>query len=140
MDKDLEQKIAERKKQTEERKITQKSCIVARTFGSGEPVYGADDGDGKDLIGRDYHFENAEIHIRADYDGYTQIFYEKQKSQRKLVFQHSHKHTVSYIPGPWEETLENLYKEVLKKEEQIKKQQQNEAHKKELEERARWGL
>lgn len=147
MNKSLESKIEERKKQAEKRKVHTKALMAARCLGE-EHYHRTEDGsfeqttytfkDGNFLITNEYSISHG--HDGDMGGGSTRIDY-----HNKTVFHEAGAGILSYIPGEdWEKKLNKLYNTAIK----VNKQQaQEEAKKREAlvkkeedEEKAKWGL
>jgi len=146
MDKDLESKIKERKKQAEKRKISSKAWAVAKYLGN-KSYYRTEDGH---LEQTTYTFEKDNFLITNEYTeshghdgsmggGSTSVYYKD-----KTVFHEAGAGVISYIPGDWEKKLTKLYGQAVEASEQ--KAKEKEEKRKELEkkeedkEKAKWGL
>ena len=105
----LEEKVEERKKQAEERQISQKATTIAQKLGSGHP-YGTGD-----RHGTIYTFSDTDLIINhddyyPDYEGEAiptiMVNYEW-----KVVYCKSGREVESYIPGAWEAKLDQFYEQ-----------------------------
>lgn len=140
MDKTLEAKIEERKKQAKDRQIHEKARDIAKYLGQG---YETTDE-------RQYTFEGSDLLIMDDFkvvhgsDGSmagfgTNIYYKGEQ-----VYKDGGGQIYSYIPGRWEETFNKLYSKAekarKKKEKEEKPRLEKERRKKEKKIKAKWGL
>ena len=142
MDESLEQKIEERKKQAEQRKICEKGSEIAIYLGR-EMTERCNDPDIGTLTSSTYHFNKEALRIERG-QMCIQIEYTPDEKTRKMVFKTTQLGIETYIPGPWEEILETLYKKVpeARKQQQKLHEEKRVAEKRqeETEERSKWGL
>jgi len=136
----LEAKIYDRMNQAKDRRIREKAAVIAQYLGKG---YETTDE-------KKYTFKGSNFLIKDDYKIYrdhdgpmagfgTNIYYKGQQ-----VYKEGGGQIHSYIPGDWEETLNQLYSKAEKameqKEREEKTRLKKEQKKKEEELRAKWGL
>jgi hypothetical protein len=144
----LDKKIAQRKKQAEDRQISFKARQIARHLGT----YGESKGNNSES--RRSYFEDAEFKITCSFEASwdsdggggcssdTIVLYKD-----KTVFREGHEIEV-YVPGAWEKTLESLHAKAIKKLHATEKQDKKESHLKAQREKAAkakkarsdWGL
>lgn len=146
MDKDLESKIEERKKQAEKRNIYMKACTVARYLGERD-YYRSDDGG----LERTTHiFSNDNFFIKDEYteshghDGSMGGGCARVDYKNKTVYEDAGAGILSYIPGDWEKKLSKLYGKAVKtmkeKEKEEKEKNKKLAKKETDKEKAKWGI
>ena len=144
--KDLETRIAERKKEAEKAQIIGKARCIARGLGTGGHRV---EGKYNDEI-IEYSYKDRILHIEDSFivlnssdgpamGGHTKITY-----LGKVVFHEAGGKIESYVPGYWERRLTKLSKEadsVLKdrRAEELEKKKR-ETEKKITEDKAKWGL
>ena len=146
MDKDLESKIEERKKQAEKKKIYDKAWMVAKYLG-GRSYYRTECGS---LEQTTYTFENDNFLIT---DQYTESHgHDGSMGGRSIGIEYNGKSVYedtsgglrSYIPGDWEKKLNGLYGKAVKimKEKAIEEVEKNKKleKKEEDKEKSKWGL
>ncbi len=141
MDKDLEQKIAERKQQALDRKIWQKGRSIAQNLGYGsEKIH--NDSDAGPIHYSDYTFENDALKI-------THLWYTVEVTNKKVmphqkVYEGACDEPRTYVPGRWELKIETLYAQSLLKEAEkiaaTKETKKLKETQEEIDERAKWGL
>lgn len=146
MDKDLESKIEERKKQAEKKKIYDKAWMVATYLGD-RSYYRTECGS---LEQTTHTFKNDNFLITDQYteshgsDGSMGGRSIDIEYKGKKVYKGTSGGLLSYIPGDWEKKLNGLYgkavKTIKEKEKEEKAKKENLAKKEEDEEKAKWGL
>ncbi|MDP2907106.1 MAG: hypothetical protein Q8O03_04145 [Nanoarchaeota archaeon] len=146
MDKSLESKVEERKKQAEKKKICGKAWMVATYLGD-RSYYRSDDGS---LEQTTHTFKNDNFLITDEYseshghDGSMGGRSVDIEYKGKKVFEDVSGGVLSYIPGDWEKKLSKLYgkaeKARLQKEKEETEKRKDLAKKEEDKAKAKWGL
>jgi len=146
MDKDLESKIEERKKQAEKKNIYRNAWMIAKYLGERD-YYRSEDGGFEQTT---HTFSNDNFLIINRYSeshghdgsmggGSTRVDY-----KNKTVYEDAGAGILSYIPGDWEKKLNGLYGKAVKtmKEKGIEEAEKNKklAKKEEDKEKAKWGF
>ncbi len=144
MEKSLKQEIEQRIKQSKDKKINDKASLVARILGTNTPINERDQEGSNSLFeGKVLHIEDYYSILRAG-DGDSFACSTEIKYHGNVVYKQGGGTVYSYIPGPWERSLNRLYEGALAEEKLIQASQTQEnktkRRKDETEERKKWGL
>jgi hypothetical protein len=142
MAKTLKQKIAERKKEMEDKEINYKTTLIATMLGRRIGRYNRDNGcDETWDVFKNERFEIEDYGVNCIDGG---GFHREVKYNGKRVFYMAGGGEELFIPGKWEREFNKLYAQTQRKERQNKREErakQKLAKKtQEREERKRWGL
>ncbi len=144
MEENLKQQIEERKQEAEKKDIEGRACLIARSLGLGRSL-----NDGYHTEGDEYTFERDNLFIQTSFgsvggDGAIAFGGTTIEYQGQVVFKEGGGTLHSYIPGNWEQLLDNLHAEGLAQREKHlaleKKKRDEAAENKDQETRTQWGL
>jgi len=142
---DLERKIQERKSEAQRKEIGGKVRFIAQSLST---LYLKRDKDKQIVQGRELYIEVKDSKVlviqkqRVKYK--KTIFSDKlqvlQENQTNTVYQEENGEIISYVPGNWESSLNQLYREALKTNKKKQRAAQENSMSEEEEIRARWEL
>jgi len=145
MSKTLEQQVEERKQQAKDRQISHKASSVAFFLGG---THSLDNREGR--TGERSCYDKAGIRIESEsgevssHDGSMGFQGLSIKYQGVSVFEEGGLSITTYVPGPWEEELDRLYKKAEAVAKQRAEDEADAARKKEAQKEAdtrkNWGL
>jgi len=142
--KTLAQKIAERKKQMEDRRINFKTSIIAQYLGS-QSRTSKDGSDSETHIFSNDRFWIWDYSVECSgSDGSIGGFRREVKYENQTVFHMTGSGGTSYIPGRWEREFNRLFAEAQKKQREsikaAKAREKKDVKAREKEEAKNWGI